>query len=171
MPSKSTETLRRFNPISVPGLSKEAVDAVNAALEAMSTWRNTIADANAKNSKQVIEKMAAAAALLGWPEQIVDTTRVRMQTIAEAQIKTVDQIADAWEEQLKLPDPKTASPSAMLSKLESLPGFGSAGSWPSADALQKAAVNPLEFWMLFAEQWQKSWANTMTYWSKAGRPH
>jgi cobalamin biosynthesis protein CbiD len=66
----------------------------------MSTWRNAIADANAKNSKQVIEKMAAAAALLGWPEQIVDTTRVQMQTIAETQIKTVDQIADAWEEQL-----------------------------------------------------------------------
>ena len=77
MPSKSIETPRRFNPISVPGLSKEAVDAVNAALEAMSTWRNTIADTNAKNSKQVIEKMATAAALLGWPEQIVDTTRVQ----------------------------------------------------------------------------------------------
>jgi hypothetical protein len=171
MPSKSTETLRRFNPISVPGLSKEAVDAVNTALEAMSTWRNTIADTNAKNSKQVIEKMATAAALLGWPQQIVDATRAQMQTIAETQTKIMDQIADAWEEQLKLPDPTTASPSAMLSKLETLPGFGPAGSWPSADALQKAAVNPLEFWMRFGEQWQKSWANIMTYWSKAGRPH
>jgi hypothetical protein len=171
MPSKSTDTLRRFNPVSGPELSKEAVDAVNAALEAMSTWRNTIADANAKNSKQVIEKMAAAAALLGWPEQIVDATRAQMQTIAETQIKIMDQIADAWEEQLKLPNPTTASPSAMLSKLETLPGFGPTGSWPSADALQKAAVNPLEFWMRFAEQWQKSWVNTMTYWGKVGRPH
>ena len=73
MPNKFMETPRRFNPISVLGLSKEAVDAVNAALEAMSTWRNAIADTNAKNSKQVIEKMAAAAALLGWSGKIVDS--------------------------------------------------------------------------------------------------
>jgi hypothetical protein len=65
-----------------------------------------------------------AAAALGWPEQIVDAAREQMQTITEIQIKTMDHMMDALEEQLKLPNPMTASPSAMLSKLKSLPGFG-----------------------------------------------
>ena len=118
----------------------------------------------------MIEKMAAAAAALGWPEQIVDAARVQMQSIAEMQIQTMDQMMDAWEEQLRLPNPTTASPSAMLSKLKLSPGFNSA-SWPSADAFQKAAMNPLQFWMQFAEQSQKSMADMMSFWSGSGRPH
>jgi hypothetical protein len=38
---------------------------VNAAFDAMSAWRNETAEASEKNSKVVIEKMAAAAAALG----------------------------------------------------------------------------------------------------------
>jgi hypothetical protein len=116
----------------------------------------------------VIEKMSAAAAALGWPEQIVDAARTQMQSIAEMQIQTMDRMMGAWEEQLKLTDPMTASPSAMLSKLKSFPDFGPAGSWPSAEAFQKAAINPLQFWMQFAEQWQKSLAATMTFWARLG---
>jgi hypothetical protein len=144
---------------------------VNAALKAMSIWRNEIADTNEKNGKRVIERMAAAAAALGWPEQIVDATRAQMQSVAEMQIKTMDHMMDAWEEQIKLPNPMTVSPSAMLSKLKSLPGFASAGGWPSPEAFQKVAMNPLQFWMQFAEQWQKSLTGTLTFWSKVGKPH
>ena len=89
MQSKFVEvTPRSFNPMSVPGLSNDAREAVNAALKAMSAWRNETADTSQKNSKQVIEKMATAAAALGWPEQIVDAARAQMQTITEMQIKT-----------------------------------------------------------------------------------
>jgi hypothetical protein len=119
-----------------------------------------------KNGKRVIEKMAAAAAAVGWPEQVVDAARTQLQSIAEIQIKTMDQLMDAWEEQIKLPNPMTASPSAMLSKLKSLPGLASAGSGPSAEDFQKAATNPLQLWMLLAEQWQRTWADTMGLWGK-----
>ena len=52
MQSKFTETTpRSFNPMSIPGLSKEARDAVNAALSAMSTWRNETVETSEKNSK------------------------------------------------------------------------------------------------------------------------
>jgi hypothetical protein len=159
---------RTFNSMSIPGLSNEAREAVNAALKALSTWRNEAADISEKNGKQVIEKMATAAEALGWPDQIVDTARAQMKSIAEMQIKTMDHMMDAWEEQLKLPNPMTASPSAMLSKLKSFPGFGSAGRWPGADAFQRAAMNPLQFCMQCAEQWQKSWADIMTFWARAG---
>ena len=164
-------TPRSFNPASITGLSNKAREAVNAAFDAMSTWRNEVAEASEKNSKQVIEKMAAAAAALGWPEQIVDAAHAQMQGIAEMQVKTMDHMMDAWEEQLKSPNPMTASPSAMLSKLKTLPSFGSAGSWPNANAFPFAATNPLQFWAQFAEQWQKSWTEAMTYWTKAGKPH
>jgi len=171
MPSSFLEVEpRNFKPMPVPGLTNEARETVNAALKAMSTWRNEIAEASEKNGKQVIEKMAAAATALGWPAQIVDYNRTQMQTIAEMQIKTMDHMMDAWEEQLKLPNPMAASPSAMLSKLKSLPGFAPAGTWPSVEAFQEAAANPLQFWMKFAQEWQKSWADAMTLWSKGPRP-
>jgi hypothetical protein len=63
----------------------------------------------------------------------------------------------------------TGSPSAMLSKLDSLPGVSPVGSWPSANAL--AATNPMQFWMQFAEQWQKACADAMSFWAKAGKPY
>ena len=76
-------TPRNFNPMSVPALSQEARDGVNAALKAMSAWRNEIAETNGRSGKLVIEKMAAAAAALGWPEQVVDAARTQLQSNAE----------------------------------------------------------------------------------------
>ena len=69
---------RSFSPVSVPGLSNEARESVNAALKAMSVWRNETAESSEKNSKQVIDKMAMAAAALGWPEQIVEVARAML---------------------------------------------------------------------------------------------
>jgi hypothetical protein len=161
-------TPRNFNPTWAPALSDEARKAVNAAFDAMSTWRIETASNSEKNSEQVIEKLAAAARALGWPEQIVDTTRAQMQSITKIQIQTMDQMMDAWEEQIKSPSPMTGSSSAMLSKLTSLPGVSPAGSWPSANAL--AATNPMQFWMQWAEQCQKAWADAMALWAKAGQP-
>ena len=159
---------RNFKSMAVPGLEKEVRDAVNAALKAMSSWRNDIAVTSEYNGKRVIEKMAAAAAALGWPEQIVDAARIQMQSIIEMQIQTMDQMMDAWEEQLRLPNPTTAPSSAMLSKLKT-PNFSPVGTWPSVDAFPKGTMNPLQFWMQFAQQWQKSWADTMTFWGSAGK--
>ena len=172
MPGRFLEVEPRdFNSVSVPGLANETREAVNAALKAMSTWRNEIADTSEKNGKQVLEKMAEAVEALGWPEHIVDAARAHAQSIAEMQIKMVDHMMDAWEEQIKLPNPATASTSAMLSKLKSLPGFAPTGGWPSVDAFQKAAISPLQLWMQLGEQWQKSWADTMTFWGKTTKLH
>ena len=82
MPNKFAEaTQRNFDRMSTPKLSDDARKAVNAAFEAMSTWREEIV--NEKNSEQVIEKMAEAARELGWPEQIVDATRMQMEAITK----------------------------------------------------------------------------------------
>jgi hypothetical protein len=149
---------RNFNPISIPHLSNEARKAVNAAFDAMTTWRTEIVD----SSEEVIEKMAAAARALGWPEQIVDTTTAQMKTITKMQVQAMDQIMDAWEEQIKSPNP-----SAALSKLKSLPNFGPTAAWPISNASQMAAMNPFGIYMQVAQQWQKAWADAMAFWGKA----
>jgi hypothetical protein len=127
----------------------------------MSEWRNEIAAANEKNGKQALDKMAAAAAALGWPEQIVDAAHAQMKSISEMQIRTMDQIMDAWEEQLKSPNPMSAPPATMLSRFKSLPG-GPPGDWPSPEALQAAAMAPLQVWVEFGKQWQKFWTDAMS---------
>jgi ribonuclease D len=164
--TRSTDEARnRFDSMSVPGLSSRAQDAVNAALDAMSSWRSEAAESSEKNMKRVISKMAAAAAELGWPEQIVDTARTQLQNLTEMQIKTMDQMVEAWEEQLK--STNSASPSAMLSKMKS--SAGSPASFPGADVFQMGMTSPLQFWMTCAGQWQKAWTDMMTTWTKAGR--
>jgi hypothetical protein len=156
---------RNFDPTSTPGLSAEARKAVNAAFDAMSTWRTETLNNSEKNVAQVIEKMAAAARALGWPEQIVDATRAQMQSITKMQIQVMDHMMDIWEEQIKSPNP-----SAMLSKLQSLPRFGPAGSWPNAGAFPMSAFNEtFQAYVQFAEQWQKAWASATGAWGTAGR--
>ena len=152
---------RNFSPISAPALSNEARKAVNAAFDAMSSWRMDIVN----NSEEVIDKMAEAARSLGWPAQIVDATRAQMQNITEMQIRAMDQIMDAWEEQIKSP----GSPSAMLTKLESLPGFGPARNWLSPDTFQMVVSNPLGAYMQFVGQCQKAWADATGSWIKADK--
>ena len=55
----------------------------------------------------------------------------------------------------------------MLSKLTPLLNFEPVGSWPNADNLQMAALNPFQFYMQVAQQWQKTWADAMASWAKA----
>jgi hypothetical protein len=145
--------------MSTPKLSDDARKAVSAAFEAMSTWREQIV--NEKSSEQVIEKMAEAARELGWPEQIVDATRMQIETITKMQIHTMDHMMDTWEVQIKSPN----SSSTMLSKLTSFPNFGPVGSWPNSGNPQMAALNGFELYMQVAQQWQKAWGDVMASWA------
>ena len=161
MPSKFADvTSRNFSPKLAPELSDEARKAVNAAFDAMSTWRTETVD----NFEIVIDKMAAAARALGWPQQIVDATHAQMQDVIKMQVQTTDRLMDAWEQQIKSP----SSSSAILSKLQSISSFSPAGSWPVA---QMAAFNPFGAYMQIAQQWQKAYADAMGFWTKADRPN
>ena len=66
-----------------PGFQTKRAMPVNAAFDAMSTWRTETVDNSEKNLEEVIEKMAAAARALGWPEQIVDATRSQIQSVTK----------------------------------------------------------------------------------------
>jgi hypothetical protein len=163
MPKSADATARDFNPMSLPGLSEEARNAVNEAFDAMSAWRTETAQSSEKNSEKVIEKIAAAARALGWPEQIVDAARTQLQSITKLQIQTMDRMMDAWEEQLK--SPMKASPSAMLSKLQSMPGMTGLGAGVNLESSQAAMTTPLQVWMQVTQHWQKAWADAMNSWA------
>jgi hypothetical protein len=156
---------RKFDPTSATGLSDEARRAVNAAFDAMATWRTETVNQGAKGLEQVIEKMAAAARSLGWPDQIVQATSEQMRAVSKMQIQTIDNVMDAWEQQIK-----SASPSSvMLSKLRSLSNVGSTGVWPGVGPSQMAAMNPFLVYMQIVEQWQKAWADAAASWPIAAR--
>ena len=170
MPNKFTEaTPRAFNPMMASELPEEARKAVKAAFEAMSVWRAEMAKSSEKNGEEVLDKMAAAAQALGWPERVVDATRAQIESIARLQVQAMDQVMNAWEEQVKSGAPMASFPSEIMSKLKSLPGGGPLGGWPDMGALQGAAANPMQLWMELASQWQKGWADAMAFWMKAGR--
>jgi hypothetical protein len=139
-------------------LSGEAREAVDAAFDAMSTWREEMIRNNDKNIEKVIRQVADAAKALGWPRQIVDATRQQMQTVSEMQTQTMDNMFAAWQEQIKSPN----QPSALLSKLNSLSGFGSATG-------ANGGMNPFGMYMEFTKQWQKAWADGLSFWSQAGK--
>jgi hypothetical protein len=145
----SASKSREFNPMSIPGLSKEAGDEINSALKALTAWRNEVAATNEKNGKRVIDQMAAAATALGWPEQIVNAARTQLQSIADVQIKTMDRMADAWQAQITSPTPMTAPPK--WAELHSLWGLDPAPT----------ARNPMELWMQFMDQWQRAWGEAI----------
>ena len=78
-------------------LSDGVRKALNEAFDAISTWRTEALSNSEKNSGYVIEKMAAAARALGWPEQIVDATREQLQNITKMQIESLDRMMEVWE--------------------------------------------------------------------------
>jgi len=160
---------RNFDPASIPGLSNEAREAVSAVFEALTAWQREATKLGEKNSKQVFDKMATAAAALGWPEQIVDVARTQMQSAGEMQMKAVEHIREVWEEQLKLPHPVINSPDAFLAKFQPVPGYAASGGLPNAEALRAAAAAPLALWMEFGKQWQKLWLESLDRMNKTDR--
>ena len=153
---------RSFDPASLAGLSDQARSAVNAAFDAMATWRSQTVNLSEKGLEQVFESMASAARALGWPDQIVEATCGQMRAVSKLQIQTIDKVMEAWEEQIKSASP----PSAMLSKLRSLSDGGPADIWPGIAPSQIAAMNPFLVYMQIMEQWQKAWADATAAWPR-----
>jgi hypothetical protein len=159
--TSAEESARSFDPASLAGLSDQARSAVNAAFDAMATWRSQTVDLSEKGLEQVFDSMAAAARALGWPDQIVEATCGQMQAVSKMQMQTIDNVMDAWQEQIKSASP----PSVMLSKLRSSSDGGPV--WPGIAPSQIAAMNPFLVYMKIMEQWQKAWADATASWPKA----
>ena len=153
-----------------PALSKDARKAIAEVLDAISTWHTDIASASTQNNEKVIAKMSAAAQALGWPHEIVDAIGAQMQGINKMQLELMDLIMDAWEEQIKSPNAMAKFPTAMMSRLQSWPGYSTQNMWPAPDTFNQWSSNPMNMWVQMGEQWQKNWVQAMKFWTNAGMP-
>ncbi len=153
--------------------------ALNAALDAMSKWRDEMATSTERNSSMVFDKMAAASKAAGWPDGMVDATRSSMQQMSKMQMQMMDQVMDAWTEQMKNPGKFTfgqsfqkqaPGPFSQGFPTGAFPGpFGQGfPGMPQMD-LSKFGFGtnpmaPFQFWMEAGQMWQKMWADAMAAW-------
>ena len=136
--------MRDFNP----KLSDEAREAIRAAFDAIAECHNEVA----ASSEKVVTKIAQAARVLGWPDQVVSGMINHMQSVTKMQIQMMDRTMEVWREQIK-----------------SWPNRGSPDNWLDAEAFKAMSVNTAQFWTRMGEQWQKDWAQMMmSQW--VGRP-
>src|SRR6516164_509357 len=103
--------LRDFNP----KLSDEAREAISAAFDAIADCHNEVA----ASSEKVVTRIAQAARVLGWPDQVVSAMIDQMQTVTKTQIQMMDHTMEVWREQIN-----------------SWPSRGTPDNWLDAGALK-----------------------------------
>jgi hypothetical protein len=139
-------------------LPREARDAIEAAFDALSKWRNELGASTERHSETVLAKMADAARALGWPKELVDASHKHLLQASKMQMQTIDQLMDAWKMQLTTP-----AADQFMAQLRAFPG-ASFGAMPGS--------SPLDLWMQAAEAWQRQWQSALSMWtSGSSRPH
>ena len=107
---------------------------------------------------------ATAARALGGSAQIAETKRGQSQSITKMQIQTMNHLMGAWDERMKLPIPKTVSPSALLSELKSYCRPLSRRAVGHTGRLFQAILAAVQ------KQGRRAGAEAMTYWAKTAKP-
>lgn len=140
---------------STSGLNEEARKAVTGAFDAMSEWRDEVSSTSERCTEKVLDRIGEAAKAMGWPRELVDASRGQFQQASRMQTAFIDQMMDAWQQQLRSP----GSPMRMLSG-----GFGGLPGFDTGPAGMNMAMAPLQMWMQAAEMWQKSWQSAFSRW-------
>jgi hypothetical protein len=156
--------------LSAAGVNEEVQSALTSAFEAMCDWRQDAANQAERHGNKVFDKMGAAAKAMGWPSELVDMTRQQMQQASKMQIQVLDQVMDAWEQQVKNPGtglhmiPGGNGSPFQFPNFGNMPGMPDMKNMPDFGTLPTA---PLQFWMQAAEMWQKSWQQALSSWMEA----
>jgi hypothetical protein len=135
-----------------------------ATFDALSNWRDEIETANERCLGKVLDRTAAVARAMGWPDQAVRSTREYLEGASKVQTEMIDRIMEGWKRQLKSSTAPMAFPRSLS---EHGPGLASmfAGAKPEFNPLA-----PWMFWLQAAEMWQRTWMpDTLS--QKDGRPH
>jgi hypothetical protein len=148
--------------------SKDARPEVAGAFDALAQWRDEIAAANHRCLGKAVDKMAAAQRAIGWPEPVIATAREPLLKTAEVQTHMIDQIMDAWEQQLKSVHDLSGIAPAVRPRVP-LPSGAPFGD-PLSDMVRLSAMAlvPFKLWVQAAEQWQRSWVDLMS--ARTGPP-
>ena len=142
-------------------LNEEARRAVNSAFDALNDWRNDMANASERYSAKIFDQMTTATRAMGWPDDVVNATRLQLQNASRMQLQMMDQVMDAWKGQLRNPGSSFQLPADFMKNMPDFTkGMGDLGS------MGGLAMAPFQFWMNAAEMWQKNWASAMSFWMK-----
>jgi hypothetical protein len=147
----STRDLRTLT-----SLSNEARQALTAAFDAMSDWREETSAANERCLPKLLDQITAVQRAMSWPDDWNAGAREHLLKASKMQTQMIDQIMDAWEQQLK--SPARLQGAAMLP----MPALSASGSNdPMADMMRFWEMFPaFKLWMQAAEQWQRQWMPT-----------
>jgi hypothetical protein len=137
-------------------LNNEARQALTAAFDAMSNWREEISAANERCLPKLLDQMTAIQRAMGWPDHWNAAAREHLLKASKMQTEMIDQIMDAWEQQLK--SPSALQGAAMLP----MPAVSASGSNDAMTEMTRfwTMFPPLKLWMEAAEQWQRQWMPT-----------
>lgn len=157
------------------GVSEEVQSALTSAFEAMCDWRQDAANQAERHGNKVFDRMGTAAKAMGWPAELVDMTRQQMQQASRMQIQVLDQVMDAWEQQVKNPGAGLQMVPGGNGSPFQFPNFGNMPGMPGMGMLDMKNMPdfgtlptaPLQFWMQAAEMWQKSWQQALSSWMEA----
>jgi hypothetical protein len=130
-----------------PGMTNEMRDGVRATLDSLANWRNEIEAVNKRCLDTVLDHTSAVARLLGWPDQVIKTTREYLVNSSKMQIEMIDQIADGWKQQLQSTTGRTGVP----------PSFSHHNSAFASITPEFNPLAPWTFWLQAAEMWQRAW--------------
>lgn len=125
----------------------EARKAMTEVIDALTEWRGEVAASSKRFNDVILDKIADAAATLGWPRSVLEATKSALYETSEAQLKLIDQMADAWRQQLKSP----------LS-----------GGFPISSSAS-VSFNPMDLWLQAATAWQKSLTDSWQAFADRGR--
>jgi hypothetical protein len=148
--SKSEHKSRTSN------LDEKAMDAFDEAFEAMAQWRDDINELTEKHGDAAFQKLTVAARAVGWPDSVIESTKMQLTQASKMQSDMIDHMMTAWQEHLKAP----ASPAKLMGTISSNP-LRQAGANPD---LTNFALAPTQFWMQATAMWQKSWTDAMQAW-------
>jgi hypothetical protein len=137
----------------------EARKALAAVSDALAEWREEVVATTETYTEKIGDQIADAAQALQWPDEIVEASRNHLEEMSKFQLQMLDQMIEAWQEQLKAP-----MPSHFLSALR-MPGPALEGT----SAIANFASKPVELWMQAALAWQRNMTSAWTMWSRQAR--
>src|SRR5262245_6492348 len=114
--------MRRSEISNLTSLSNEARQAVTGAFDALSHWRDEIFSANDRCLTKVLDQMATAHRAMGWPEHVTDAAKENLLKASKMQTQMIDQVMDAWEQQLKSPNVPWAMPEGLKFQMPAFSG-------------------------------------------------
>jgi hypothetical protein len=140
-------------------LSKESRQAVTTAFEALEEWRDEIFSANDRCLTKVLDQMAVAHRAMGWPDQVTAAAREHLQKASKIQTHMIDQVMDAWEQQLKF---QRGAPEGLRFQVPVFSGSPFADPVSEMMRLGEFTLVPFKLWIQVAEAWQRNWAAVMS---------